>query len=310
VKKLLVLTLVMALQLAAYGQESSANKNSKKGAEQVPASNPGGDPVLVGAGDIAVWGNLNGAQATARLLDKIPGTVFAVGDTAASRGRPEEFTYYYDKTWGRHKARTRPALGNHEYEYPNAGAYFDYFGAAAGDPKKGYYSYDLGTWHIIVLNSNCADVWGGCAAGSPQEQWLRKDLAEHPAACTLAYFHHPRFSSGKNHGSEPEMIPFWKALYDANVEVVLAGHEHNYERFAPQDPNGVADPVRGIREFVVGTGGKNHNYPFGPPIANSEARDSDTFGVLKLILHAKGYDWEFIPEAGKTFTDSGSGVCH
>jgi len=184
-----------------------------------------------------------------------------------------------------------------------------YFGAAAGEPKKGYYSYDLGEWHIIVLNSECADV-GGCNAGSAEELWLRQDLKAHPAACTLAYWHKPLFSSGAAHGDDPEVKPLWDALYAANADVVIGGHDHHYERFAPQDPSGNPDPQRGIREFVVGTGGKNSHRRLASPERNSEVRQADTFGVLKLTLHPTSYDWEFVPETGKTFTDSGSGTCH
>jgi 3',5'-cyclic AMP phosphodiesterase CpdA len=189
-----------------------------------------------------------------------------------------------------------------------AAGYFGYFGAVAGDPAQGWYSYDIGSWHVVVLNSNCARV-GGCIAGSPQEQWLQADLAAHPAACTLAYWHHPRWSSGTNHGSNASVDAFWRDLYAAGVEVVLNGHEHNYERFAPQTPDGAADPESGIREFVVGTGGRSH-YPMAAALPNSDVRNTDTFGVLALTLHADGYDWEFVPEAGQSFTDSGSGTCH
>jgi hypothetical protein len=263
--------------------------------------------ILVGAGDIADCTDLSGAEATAKLLDMIPGTVMAVGDLAYPDGSKENFTCY-DKTWGRAKSRTRPAPGNHEFHSSQATPYFDYFGAAAGDSKIGYYSYELGKWHIIVINSECQDV-GGCEFGSPQEKWLRIDLAAHPVACTLAYFHKPLFSSGGKHGNDPEMKALWEALYDANADVVINGHDHNYERFAPQAPDGSADPKRGIREFVAGTGGKNHR-PFGEPKPNSEVRDATAFGILKLTLKPANYDWQFIPEAGKSFTDSGSGNCH
>ncbi len=263
--------------------------------------------VLVGAGDIADCRDLSGAEATAKLLQQTPGTVMAVGDLAYPDGSKENFACY-DKTWGRVKARTRPAPGNHEFVAPGAAPYFEYFGAAAGDPQNGYYSYELGTWHILVLNSECADV-GGCGAGSRQEKWLRADLAAHPAACTLAYWHKPLFSSGSAHGNDVSVKPLWQALYDANADVVVTGHDHDYERFALQNANGAADPARGIREFVVGTGGKNQR-PFGDIDANSEARNADAFGVLKLTLHPGSYDWQFIPVAGKTFVDSGSGKCH
>ncbi len=263
--------------------------------------------ILVGAGDIADCKDLSGAEATAKLLEKVGGTVMAVGDLAYPDGSRENFTCY-DKTWGRAKSRTRPAPGNHEFHAGGAAPYFNYFGAVAGDPKTGYYSYELGTWHIIVLNSECRDV-GGCEAGSPQERWLRADLAAHPAACTLSYWHRPLFSSGSAHGNDLTVKPLFQALYEANADVVVGGHDHDYERFAPQTPAGVADPERGIREFVVGTGGKNHR-PFGAPKPNSELRDATAFGVLKLTLRPGAYDWQFIPETGKSFTDSGSGKCH
>src|SRR5215472_2421743 len=271
-----------------------------------PAKNEQTD-ILVGAGDIADCRNLTGAEATAKLLDKIPGTVITVGDLAYPDGSKDNFACY-DKTWGRARSRTRPSPGNHEFHAAGATPYFDYFGVLAGDPKTGYYSYDLGSWHIVVLNSECKDV-GGCAAGSPQEHWLRADLAWHPVACTLAYWHKPLFSSGSAHGNDLTMKPLWDALYQANADVVVNGHDHDYERFAPQTPDGAPDPGRGIREFVVGTGGKSHR-PFSEPKPNSEVRDVTAFGVLKLTLKSKSYDWQFIPEEGKTFTDSGSGACH
>jgi hypothetical protein len=277
------------------------------GAEPMPRS---GDPVLVGAGDIASCDDLAGAEATAKLIDKIPGTVFAVGDLAYPDGSEEQFANCYTPTWGRFKARTRPAPGNHEYHKGGgASAYARYFGAAAGDPDKAYYSYDLGAWHIVVLNSECAEV-GGCEATSLQGQWLKQDLAQHPAGCTLAYFHKPLFSSGGKHGNDPEMKPLWDVLFHAGADVVINGHDHDYERFAPQDPEGHSDTAHGIREFVVGSGGKNSHRAMGEVKPNSEVRNGDTFGVLKMTLHAKAYDWEFVPETGKTFTDSGSGACH
>lgn len=267
------------------------------------------DPVLVGAGDIASCDDLAGAYATAKLVEKIPGTVFAVGDLAYPDGSDEQFTNCYGKTWGQFKDRTRPAPGNHEYHSQGASGYSRYWGAVAGDPTKAYYSYDLGQWHIIALNSECTQV-GGCDAGSEQGKWLQKDLADHPAGCTLAYFHKPLFSSGLAHGADPELKPMWEILYHAGADVVINGHDHDYERFAQQDPDGKADPQHGIREFVVGSGGKNSHRVFGLSQPNSEARNADTFGVLKLALHPKSYDWQFVPEEGKTFSDSGSGSCH
>jgi hypothetical protein len=263
--------------------------------------------VLVGAGDIADCTNLAGAEATAALLEKIPGTVMAIGDLAYPDGTRENFACY-DKTWGHVKSRTRPAVGNHEFHSAGATYYFHYFGAAAGDANRGYYSYELGTWHIVVLNSECAQV-GGCGPGSAQEEWLRADLAAHPVACTLAYFHKPLFSSGGAHGDDLSVKPLWDALYAGGADVVVNGHDHNYERFAPQAPDGKADAARGIREFVAGTGGKNHR-PFRAADANSEVRNADAFGVLKLALLRGRYQWEFVPEAGKSFSDSGEGTCN
>jgi hypothetical protein len=262
--------------------------------------------VLVGAGDIAGCGSQKDAE-TADLLDSIAGTVFTLGDNVYPDGTAKQFAECYDPTWGRHKARTRPATGNHDYHTLEASGYFGYFGAPAGDADKGYYSYEVGDWHIIVLNSNCGEV-GGCDSDSPQGQWLQADLAANPSTCTLAYWHAPLFSSGSHHGGRDRMRDFWQALYEAGADVVLNGHEHNYERFGPQDPDGLADPGRGIREFVVGTGGGGL-YAFGSPEPNSEVRDSDTHGVLKLTLHPTSYDWAFVPIAGGTFTDSGSAAC-
>jgi acid phosphatase type 7 len=266
------------------------------------------DPVLVGAGDIARCSSISGAEATAKLLDGISGTVFTTGDNAYESGTLSEFNNCYDPTWGRYKARTKPTPGNHEYGTQGASGYFNYFGAAAGDPSKGYYSYNLGEWHVISLNSMCENV-GGCGESSPMVSWLEQDLAANSEkACTLAYFHHPLFNSG-THGNATKMRPTWDALYAANAEVVLNGHDHHYERFAPQSPSGTLDTARGIREFVVGTGGASH-YGITNVQPNSEVRNSDTFGVLKLTLHPTSYDWNFVPEAGKTFTDSGTTSCH
>jgi hypothetical protein len=303
-----VVVLVLALSSiasASGAQKESASKKSGEKAGEAKTS----DPVFVGAGDISSCDDLAGAEATAKLIEKIPGTVFAAGDLAYPDGSDAQFAKCYNPTWGRFKDRTRPVPGNHEYHSDGASGYARYFGAAAGDPTKGYYSYDLGAWHIIALNSECGQV-GGCGAGSPQGEWLRQDLAQHPTRCTLAYFHKPLFSSGASHGNDPEMKPLWQTLYAANADVVINGHDHDYERFAPQDPDGNADQKRGMREFVVGTGGKNSHRAFGTIRANSEMHQADTFGVLKLTLHASSYDWEFVPEAGKSFHDSGSGSCH
>jgi hypothetical protein len=287
---------------------SSAQSASPKGTQ----SQPDQTFTLVGAGDIAGCKAIEGAQATAKLIEQIPGTVFAAGDLVYEHGSAAEFRDCYGPTWGRFKNRTRPTLGNHEYGVPNAGAYFEYWGAQAGPAGKGYYSYDLGIWHIVALNTNCdAPGLGGCGAGSPQEAWLRQDLREHPNACIVAYGHHALFSSGlfKRHAIHPELKQLWQDLYAAHADLMLVGHEHSYERFVAQNPDGQADPEHGIREIVVGTGGRSHD-PLGFATNNSEVRDADTFGVLKVVLSPHSYTWEFIPEEGKTFRDSGVGICH
>lgn len=290
-----VLVLAVARPATFKGSFQSAPTASKNSA------------VLVGAGDIAFCADLTGAEATAKLLDRIPGTVMALGDLAYPNGSKEDFECY-DRTWGRAKTRTRPAPGNHDFHSSGATPYFDYFGGAAGDPRRGYYSYELGAWHVVVLNTECVDV-GGCGAGSAEEKWLREDLAAHLGSCTLGYWHKPLFSSGGSHGNNLEITAIWQALYDAGADVMVNGHDHDYERFAPQDPQGKADAARGIREFVVGTGGKNLR-PFGAIRANSELRNAETFGVLKLTLNPDGYEWLFIAQDGKSFSDSGRGTCH
>ncbi|HEU5040727.1 MAG TPA: Ig-like domain-containing protein [Gemmatimonadales bacterium] len=267
---------------------------------------PPGSVVLLAAGDIAQCGSSDD-EATAALLDGAAGTVAVLGDNAYENGTLADYTECYGPSWGRHKERTKPSAGNHEYHTPGAAGYYDYFGTAAGDHDKGYYSYDLGEWHVVVLNSNCAIV--SCAPGSPQERWLRADLVAHPATCTVAYWHHPRFNSGASHGDYTAVAPLWQALYDAGAELILNGHEHLYERFAPQTTAAVADPARGIRQFTVGTGGRElHNVGMRKP--NSEVLNDQTFGVLKLTLNATGYSWEFMPVEGSSFTDKGTGSCH
>jgi hypothetical protein len=264
---------------------------------------PPGTAVLLAAGDIASCSS-PGDEATAALLDRLPGVVVTLGDNVYSGGSALQFANCYDPTWGRHKARTRPSPGNHDYRVAGARAYYDYFGDRAGPSGRGYYSYDLGAWHVVSLNSNI-----DMRAGSAQERWLWADLVGTTARCTLAYWHHPRFSSGTRHGSFAAAQPIWQALYDHDADLVLSGHEHNYERFAPETPAGAADPARGIREFVVGTGGGSH-YPGHSAIANSQVFDGATFGVLKLTLRPSSYDWQFVPVAGQRFTDSGTGACH
>ena len=211
-------------------------------------------------------------------------------------------------TWGRHKARTRPAVGNHEYGTPGASGYFGYFGAAAGPPGQGWYSYELGAWHVVALNSNCGEV-GGCHAGSAQERWLRTDLAAHPTRCTVAYLHHPAFSSGNLHGGSPSVLPLLRALQDHGAELLLSGHDHDYERFAPQTVDAVAGAA-GVRQFIVGTGGATLRQFAPQPAANSEARIAGVYGVLSLKLRAAAYDWRFVPQPGSSAGDAGSAACH
>jgi hypothetical protein len=275
-------------------------------APERPPRPPSGK-VIVAVGDIAsCYGTAD--EATARLVGGIDAsTVLTLGDEAYPEGTAEEFDECYKPTWGRFEDRTKPVPGNHEYHTGGAKGYFGYFGKAAGESGKGYYSYDLGEWHIVALNSNCEEV--GCGASSPQVRWLEADLAKDAKSCTLAYFHYPLFSSGKYRPGIREVKPLWEALYAADADVVLNGHDHNYQRFAPQDPNGKADPQRGIREFVVGTGGRSH-YPILFPIANSEVYNDETYGVLTLTPQPKGYEWRFLPVEGETFTDSGSARCH
>jgi hypothetical protein len=273
-------------------------------ASPAPAAAAAGTAVLVGAGDVG-WCGTRWAAETAKIVQGIAGTVIVPGDVAYPNGSTSDFARCYDPTWGAFKSRTRPAPGNHEYYTKGAAPYFAYFGSRAGTAGEGWYSYDAGTWHVIVLNSDCAYV--GCGVGSSQEKWLKADLAAHPVACTIAYFHHPRFSSGP-HGSDPRTDAFWRDLYAAGAELIVNGHDHDYERFAPQTPDGVADPAHGIRELVVGTGG-GPLYPFIRRTANSQAKGL-AFGVVKLTLMSNTYRWDFIPVAGATFHDSGTGTCH
>ena len=267
---------------------------------QLPPPMGSGEAVLVGAGDIG-WCGSSGHEATARLLDGIPGTVFTTGDNAYMSGTAQQFADCYEPTWGRHKARTRPSPGNHDYETPGAAPYFAYFGPSAGPAGRGYYSYDLGEWHILALNSAIA-----AGPGSPQLAWLRADLEASRARCAVAYWHNPVFSSGPN-GSQSPMRDVWRVLQEFGVDVALAGDDHDYERFAPQDANGRFDPDRGIRQFVVGTGGAPL-YEFASPRPNSEFRAS-VWGVLKLTLKTDAYGWDFIAVSGVVI-DAGSGPCH
>jgi hypothetical protein len=255
---------------------------------------------LVGAGDIGFCDS-RGPASTAELIENTPGTVFTAGDNAYPLGSAADFENCYHPNWGRFRDRTRPAPGNHEYDTAGAGPYFAYFGANAGPAGLGYYSYNLATWHIVSLNSQV-----GTDQGSAQMSWLLADLASSSGLCTLAYYHHPAFSSGA-HGNHPHMMPIWRVLYDNGVDIVISGHDHNYERFAPQDGQGRSDPQRGIREFVVGTGGTTLRQ-FGAIRPNSESR-LGVWGVLRLTLRPGSYDWNFLSVTGG-LSDSGIGACH
>jgi hypothetical protein len=261
------------------------------------------DPVLVGAGDIASC-RLPYDEQTAKLLDEIEGTVFTVGDNVYPNGTLEEFQQCYDPSWGRHKKRTWPTLGNHDYNTRAATGYFEYFGKRAKPQGTTYYSYDLGTWHIIALNSNIDARSEGF-----QGQWLKADLEAHRTRCTLVYFHHPLFSS-QEYNTLTRLKRFWDVLYEYGVEVIVNGDAHCYERFMPQTPDGTPDPERGIRQFIVGTGGATLLRQMGTRVLpTSEVRDNSTHGVIKFTLHADSYSWEFVPVEGGTFCDAGSAPC-
>jgi acid phosphatase type 7 len=263
--------------------------------------------VLLAAGDVASCDS-EGDEAPAALLDEHPGTVAVLGDLAYDRGSAQEFAECFDPSWGRHRDRLRPVPGNHDYGTPGAAAYFDHFGGSAGAPGEGWYAYDLGEWRIIALNSVCWAV-GGCGPGSLQDTWLRTELASHDQRCTLAYFHHAPFSSGRLHGGEPTVRPLVEVLYDGGVDVLLAGHEHHYERLGRLDPSGGLDEERGIRHFIVGTGG-NKLYALDDPHPSSEARFAGGYGLLRLELGAGEYAWEFVGVEGVEFTDAGAEPCH
>ena len=273
-----------------------------------PSTQPqAGDPVLIGAGGIASCTNSND-EATAALVSGVAGTVFTVGDNALPSGSVDDYDKCYAPSWGEFRDRTRPSAGSRDYFSAGADGYFTYFGAAAGDPAKGYYAYDLGKWRIYVLNSNCTKI-GGCQRGSPEEVWLRADLRAHPSACIGAYWQSPRFSTGR-FGDDLRVRPFWQDLYDAHAEFVIGGHDRNYQRFVPMTPGGVVDKPAGIREFVVGTGGGGHTALQSDTSGRREAGNDTSFGVLRLTLHATGYEWQFLPAPGGDYRDAGAASCH
>ena len=295
----------------ASGEPGAASPVASAGtATSAPAASPttttAASVVFVGAGDIADCRSEGDTQ-TAAILDALPGAaVFTLGDNAYEDGSLREYEDCFGPTWGRHRERTWPAPGNHEYRTAGAAGYFAYFGDRAGPDGRGYYAFELGGWRVYSLNSNCEAI-GGCGGGSSQLAWLRDDLANHPAACVLAYWHHPRYSSSE-HGSDDVMDAAWDALVEARAELVLAGHDHAYERFAPMNASGDA-AANGITSFVVGTGGRSH-YGFEEILPTSVARSTGVWGVLELTLAPDAWSSRFVPVPGGTFTDAASGDCH
>jgi hypothetical protein len=288
----------MAATTMAVSRCSGSTPTSPGPGTDIPSGPPA---ILVGAGDIGLC-NSPGVAATARLIDGIPGIVFTSGDNAYPNGSAANYRDCYQPHWGRHLGRTRPVPGNHEYESAGAAPYYEYFGPNAGPPGLGYYSYTAGPWHVVALNS---EVQVG--PSSQQMQWLRADLTAHRTRCTAALWHKPLFTSGPN-GPNPHMRDVWRTLYEFDVDLIITGHDHLYERFSPQDADGRLDPARGIRQITIGTGGG----PLYTPVttaANSETIGS-VHGVLKLTLADGGYQWEFVPVQGAAFRDSGTASCH
>lgn len=298
---LVATALVVVLWLACGGRGAPASPAGPSDPNP-PAQRSQETVVFSGSGDMVACNNMFSAERTAKLLDGMEGLVFTTGDNAYETGTIDEFEKCYGPTWGRYLARTRPSPGNHDYYTPGATGYYRYFGELAGPSGVGYYSYDHGAWKVLSLNSNVP-----AGSGSAQFNWVAQELRVSPAKCTLAYWHHPVFSSGYE-GNMPNMRSIFQLLYDNYVDVVLVGHSHNYERFAPQDPNGQPSPGRGVREFVIGSGG-NGLTAFVSTKPNSEVFNNNSLGILKLTLAPTNYSWEFIPVAGHTFRDSGSDVC-
>ncbi len=272
-------------------------------ADGCPTSTP---VVVLAAGDIAYCPSsaaASNAAQTAAVLRRVPGVpVLLLGDLAYSSGTPTEFRDCFDPIWGVEKPRMRPSPGNHEYNTANATGYYAYFGTQAGGTAQGYYSFDIGDWHIVSLNSNI-----DAQTGSAQELWLRDDLAKTARTCTLAYWHHPLFTSSPR-GYNAKMKDIRSTLSEFRATVILNGHEHNYERFAKQNADGVADPVNGIRQFIVGTGGIGMT-PMLTAVANSEVRSALTFGALQLTLASNSYAWDFVPAVEGVVVDSGTANC-
>jgi hypothetical protein len=276
------------------------------------ASGDAGAVTILVAGDIATCGG-TADSATAAILVSTAGLVMTAGDNAYPYGTPKQFARCYGPTWGQVRSRTRPTLGNHDVATPGAAGYFGYFGTRAGPPGRGYYAFDAGAWRVYALDSNRCYQGGedrpsGCGPGDPMHRWLLEDLRDRPHDCVMAVWHHPRFSSGP-HGSSKRIQPMLRVLFDAGAEIVVNGHDHIFERFAPARPDGTRDDAFGIRQFVAGTGGAGLYGISDDPAQNSLVRSS-TYGVLRLRLREGGYDWRFLPVAGASFTDQGSASCH
>jgi 3',5'-cyclic AMP phosphodiesterase CpdA len=297
------LSLVASAGGAAGGAAVPGSRAGAAGAAQAARTAGSAGLTVVAAGDISPpW--LGPQKLTSDLVLRLaPTRVLTLGDEQYDTGSLADFRTFYGPTWGRVKAETEPVPGNHEYDTPGAAGYFSYFGPAAGSPTRGYYSFDLGNWHLIALNSNIAR-----GVQSAQEIWLRTNLAATSKRCLLAYWHHPRFSSGTTYGDDPRLAAFWNDLYAARADIVLNGHEHNYERFGPQTPAAVADK-HSIREFVVGTGGARE-YPFGPAKPNSQRRLTGQYGVLDLTLGPTSYGWKFVAVGGRVLDSGGRIACH
>lgn len=292
---------IAATVVASSVFSAHATPNAQGDASVTTAQIGDSTAVLLAAGDIAAC--TNGSWETARLLDSLQGLIIVAGDAAyTSQQNPNPYRTCYDPTWGRHKERTRPVLGNHDAEPGVIRRYFEYFGKSAGPRPAGYYSFDVGGWHVLALNSTIA-----MRPRSAQGKWIAADLAAHPRLCTLAFMHHPRFSSGP-HSNQQSAIDVFPTLDDAGVDVVVGAHDHIYERFAPMRANGSRDD-RGVRQFVVGTGGSGL-YPIERVQPNSEAQNNTDYGILKLTLNPSSYSWEFIPITQTGFRDSGSANCH
>ena len=312
----LIVPLIAATALLPGCGDDASSQAPGAPPPQTAATAPGGGPPrhprLVAAGDIACPPgqrpspvSCRHAQTAALVRTLNPDAVAVLGDLQYPSGSLSQFRGSFARSWGRLGARLRPVPGNHEYGTRGAAGYFAYFGRTARPRGRSWFSYDLGAWHVVALDSQCPA--GSCRPGGAQERFLRSDLARTSKRCVLAYWHHPRFSSGI-HGDDRAVAPLFQALYRARAEIVLSGHDHDYERLAPLDPAGRVDRQRGVRQFVVGTGGVDLR-PILRRRPGSERRHSRSFGVLELTLRPGGYDWRFRAEPGAAFSDSGSGRC-